>query len=241
MRGPVNHVAVVNRSAFSDDELAVIVETYRTWMKSACQAWALPVPGLAVYGRQHDQAIDEEAAIILTDSGNEPDAFGWHQALGLARFGYVDLGMCRQYGEPVSRVFGHELLELGIDPDCDAWAGPYPDGTHVAVEVSDPVQRYSIKVEGSYLGHKAPVELADYVLPSWFDPGAAAGPYSQLNVAPAPLRNAAGGYHLEESAGGVVSSEGSIRLKSFGRTLRRVVSQRDTRLRWGPQALRSRF
>jgi hypothetical protein len=228
-RKPVNHVAVINRSELPDATVAIMVEAYREWLKAVCQAWMLPVPGLAFYDKEHAQEIEEEAAIIFTDSTSVPDAFGFHEALGLARFGYVDLGMCRRYDEDPSRVFGHELIELVVDPDCDSWIGPYggPGGYHVAKELCDPVQRFSTTVQAEYLGAKAAVELADFILPAWFDEHASTGPYSYLNIAQAPLKNASGGYFLLEQDG-LVTSEGMVRVKSYGRTLERLLAGRET-------------
>lgn len=224
MRPTVNHVAVVNRSSLQDAEVSICVEVYRSWVKAVADAWGLAVPGLALYGRDHTQAVDDEAAIIIIDSGNEPDAFGWHTALGVAFFGYVDLGMCRRYDEPWSRVFGHELAELVVDPPASEWVGPYADGSHVAKEVCDAVQRFSVPAQGEYMGRKLALELADFVLPAWFQPDAP-GPYSYLNVAPAPLACAAGGYFLREE-NGLVTSEGAVRVKNYGRTLARLVGGR---------------
>jgi hypothetical protein len=221
----VNHIAIINRSSLDDVEVSVMVAAYEDWLDAACQAWGVATPGMAVYGRNHQQAIAEEAAGIFTDSGDQPDAFGWHTALGLARWFYVDLGMCRAFGEPPSRVFGHELIEMPLDPDCNIWFGPTRAGYHVAMEGCDPVQRDSIAVDGTAYGNRRKVELADFILPSWFDEGASQGPFSYLNRAPAPLTIAPGGYYLRER-NGLVTSEGMLRVKSHGRTLKRLVTKR---------------
>lgn len=232
---PVAHIAVVDRSALPDQEVAILVEAYRAEVEPFCKVWDLPPPGLAVYGKAHEQQIQEEAALFIVDSGNDPDAFGWHTILGIARYGYIDVGLCKLYGEPVSRVFGHELFELIADPDCDRWSGPYKDGSHVAVEVCDPVQRFSRTkdVDDPVLG-KGSVEIADYVTPAWFDEGSSAGPWSEQAHAPAALAVAPGGYVIREHNGVVVTDATSAAktasqppsvaplVKSFGRTLRRL-------------------
>ncbi len=224
MSAVVNAVAVVNRSELADAEVAIIVEAYRAEVGRFCAAWGLPVPGLAVYGRNHQQAVDEEAAVIFTDSTDVPDAYGYHTALGVAYWGYVDVGLCQADGEPVSRVFGHELWELLADAPADAWVGPFPDGSHVAKEVSDPVARKSRtrEVDDPVLG-KGEAEIADYVLPAWFDPMAQAGTWSDQGAAPGPLEDAPGGYHTTEKAGGVVAGP-SARVRSYGRTMRRLLN-----------------
>jgi hypothetical protein len=223
----VDHVAILNKSAVPDGEVARIVEAYRAWLKTFCDVWKLPVPGIALYPAAHKQIIEEEAGLILVDSGNDPDAFGWHTALGLAVWSYVDVGLCRAYDEPVSRVLGHELLELVLDPDCEEWEprpGTYPDGTQVAKEACDAVQRFSrrVTVDDPILG-KGEVELADFVLPSWFQPGSP-GPWSYLDAAPGPLKDAAGGYHTTELRGVVMAEGAQVRVKNFGRTFRRIAA-----------------
>lgn len=221
---PVNAVAVVDKSVLSDRDVALMVEGYRSELAPLCEAWGLPVPGLAYYPPSYRGSYEEQAAVFLVDSANEPSAFGYHTALGIARWAYVDVGICRAYGEPVSRVFGHELFELVVDPDCDRWTGPYQDGSHVAVEVCDPVQRYSEtkRVKDDLLG-EGDVEIADWCYPSWWQPGSP-GPWSRMqargHVVVSPLLDAPGGYHLKEVNGVVVT--GMARVKSFGRTFRRI-------------------
>jgi hypothetical protein len=220
MATKVSHVAIVDKSSLTDQEVALMVEGYRAEIHPFCAAWSLPAPGLAVYGKDHEQQIQEEAALILVDSGNDPDAFGWHTVLGVACYGYIDVGLSRDYGEPVSRVFGHELFELIADPDCDRWEGPYEDGSRVAVEVCDPVQRFSrTKDVSDPLFGTGSIEIADWVTPSWFV-GRSKGPWSEQGNAPAALGVADGGYVIREKNGRILSSGG--RVKSFGRTFRRL-------------------
>lgn len=232
MDSPISHIAVVDRSALSDQEVALVVEGYRGEIEPFCRLWKLPTPGLAVYGKTHEQQIEEEAALFIVDSANDPDAFGWHTILGVATYGYIDVGLCRLYGEPVSRVFGHELFELIADPGCDQWDGPYADGSYLAVEVCDPVQRFSRAktVTDPILGSGL-VEIADFVLPSWFEAGTT-GPWSEQGNAPAALTVAPGGYLIREKSGVVVTDAAakevghfgalSPRMKSFGRSFRRL-------------------
>lgn len=220
---PVNHIAVVNRSTLDDAEVALIVEAYRAELPAFCAAWMVDEPGLAFYGKDHQQAISDEAALFFVDSANEPDAFGYHTALGKAIFGYVDIQMCRAYAEPPARVFGHELWELIADPDCDRWAGPFRDGTHVAIEVCDPVQRFSQMraVDDPILG-TGDVEIADYVLPVWFDESSGSQPKSAQGAKLDPLEDAFGGYHLTEKNGRIL---GAVVIRKAGRTARRVARQ----------------
>jgi hypothetical protein len=220
----VQHVAVVNRSGLPDGEVALYVEGYRPELGRLCDAWSLPTPGLAMYGRQHDQAVAEEAAILLVDSGGDPDAFGAHTALGLAAWGYVDVGLCRADGEHVSTVFGHELFELVVDPFVDRWAGPYEDGSHIAVEVCDPVQRQARgKLVADQILGQLDLWVADWVPPRWFD-GSAGDVTSYQGQQLTPQEDAPGGYHVTERDGAVLT--GAARVKSFGRTFRRLARGR---------------
>lgn len=218
----VQHIAVIDKSGLDDRDVQLTVQAYRLEVERFCHVWKLPVPGLAVYPSTHEQAVDEEAALIFVDSGNEPDAFGWHTAFGVSVFGYVDVGLCRLYGEPPDRVFGHELFELVLDPECNLWM-PRAGKNAYAKESSDPVQAYSRTktVDDPVLG-TGYVEIADYILPSWFEEDSQ-GPWSDQGHAPGPFLDAMGGYHLELRNGVVVGTWGA-RVKSFGRTFRRLVS-----------------
>lgn len=219
----VSHVAVLDKSGLLDDRVGqMITEGYRgPEMDRFCSAWGLPIPGLAVYPASHDQAIKEEAALIFVDHGNEPNAFGWHTALGISVFGYIDVGMCKRFSEPISRVFGHELWEMLLDPPAALWQ-PGPGGALYAKEACDPVQAYSRtrRVEHPVLGADY-VEIADYILPTWFDAGNTRGPWSDQGYAPGAFQDAEGGYHLE-SRNGVAMATGG-RPKGYGRTWRRMV------------------
>lgn len=220
---PVSHVAIINKSALPPNELALMVECYRGQLSEICASWALPIPGLAIYTAQHVQQITEEAALIFVDSANDPDAFGYHTVLGLSRFGYIDISLCHEYGEPISRVFGHELYELMVDPDCDRWAGPFADGYHYAVEVCDAVQRCGVSVEiVDPLFGTGTAEIADWCKPSWYD-AKGRGPWSALGNAPGPLALADGGYMIREKDGRMLAGGET---KSFGRTARRLMKRR---------------
>jgi hypothetical protein len=220
---PPGHVAVLNKSTIATDaEVAFWIEAYRLEVRRVADAWGLPPPGMALYPAGHTEEPDPAvAAIYIVDTANEPNALGYHTAMGRNRFGYVDMSMSARWDIP-SVVFGHELYELFVDADVNRWAGPFDEGLHYAVEVCDPVQRdsYEVHVEEPVLG-AAKVQCADFVFPSWFSPGSA-GPYSYLGRAPAPLQDNAGGYHVTEQNG--VVATGAAR--SYGRTFRRLVAGR---------------
>lgn len=218
------HVAVINRSStLGDRDAALWLEAYREQITRVADAWQLPAPGLALYESTRTEEPDPSvAALYVVDTAGDPTALGYHTVAGRARFGYVDMSLSAAYDTP-SVVFGHELYELFVDADCDRWAGPYDDGAHVAVEVCDPVQRDHFSVDAEFLGSRGRVDVADWVTPAWFQPGSA-GPYAYHSHVMRPLEDAPGGYHLVERAGVVVT--GAARVKSYGRTFRRLARGR---------------
>jgi hypothetical protein len=210
----------VNQAASLDDlEAALWIEAYREAIKRVAEGWGLAPPGLALYPRTHTEEPDPAVAVIYAvESAGNPDALGSHLALGRSRFGYVDLSLSTRYARP-SVVFGHELAEMLVDADCDRWSHPLPDGSRVALEVGDPVQRDSYGMTANFMGTARSVEVTDWVRPSWFEPGAP-GPYSYLRGPRQPLTDTDGGYHVTEKGGVLVT--GMAQVKSYGRTFRRL-------------------
>ena len=225
MYQPPTHVAILNKSSTLEDrDAALWVEAYREQIKRVADVWMLPPPGLALYERGHTEEPDPSvAALYIVDTAGEPDALGYHTAAGRSRFGYVDMTLSAQYDFP-SVVCGHELYELFVDADCARWAGPFADRTHVAIEVCDPVQRDFYQVTATFMGASDSVKCADFVTPSWFQPGAT-GPYAYQTAIMKPLEDAFGGYHITERGGAVLT--GAARVKSFGRTFRRLAIGRE--------------
>jgi hypothetical protein len=224
MYTPPSHVAILNKSSTLDDrDAALWVAAYEEQIKRCADAWQLAPAGLALYPRGHTEEPDPSvAALYIVDTAGEPDALGYHTAAGRSRFGYVDMTLSLAYDFP-SVVFGHELYELFVDADCERWAGPFADGTHVAIEVSDPVQRDFYQVQVEFLGSSDNVKVADFVTPAWFDPNGT-GPYAYHTSLMKPLSDAPGGYHITERNGAIVT--GAARVKSFGRTMRRLLEGR---------------
>lgn len=220
----VPHVAIINISdgLVPDELLALTVEVYRSALPAFCKAWSIPLPGLAIYDSDHQGDPQEEAGIWIVNSANDPNAFGAHTRLGVAVFGYVDASLCLALREPVSRVLGHELFEMLVDPAVDRWADT-PGGGRVALEVSDPVQRFSRQEVGEFFGATTTVEVADYVTPAWFQAGSP-GPWDAMGVLPGPFAVADGGYVIRREAGAAAVT-GSGRVTSFGRTFRRLAKR----------------
>ena len=138
---------------------------------------------------------------------------------GKSVWGYLDVGLCQARSEPISRVFGHELFELIVDPGLDRWAD-VGGGERVALEVADPCQRLSTPRMASFFGHSSIVELADFCLPSFYNP-AGMPPFDAMEEIAAPLVVADGGYLVRRKAG-FAFTDGPARVTSFGRTHRRL-------------------
>lgn len=211
----------MNRSSVPDAELAIYVEVYREEVRKFCRDWSLQPPGIALYESHHSAADPaEEAAVYIVESAGDPNAFGRHTQFGRSAWGYIDAGLCRQDGEPLSRVLGHELFELICDPGLDHWR-LQPDGSSVAVEPCDPVERSGYQVEGEFFGRGQMVEVADWCLASWYTPGAV-GPFSHLGTVPAPLVDLPGGFHQTRRGAAVITSGPHARVTSYGRSYRRM-------------------
>lgn len=221
MTGTPSHIALVNRSRglVPDGQLAAIVEAYRQELPEFCAAWGIPVPGLALYDSRHTQVPEEEACIFVVESGGDPDTFGAHTKFGKFVWGYADAALAMAREEPISRVIGHEIFEMIVDPGLDIWVD-VGGGERVAVEVSDSPQRFGVQRMASFFGHSAVVDVADWCYPSFFKPGNV-GPYDRMGVIKAPLEIAAGGYLVRRTAGAAFV-QGAGGITNHGRTIRRL-------------------
>lgn len=222
---PPAHMAVVNRSTTLDDGEALLwIAAYQEEIKRVAEAWGLAPPGLALYPQGHEEPPDRSIfALYIVDTAGDPDALGYHSAVGRSRFGYLDMTLSKAFDVP-SVVFGHELFEGFIDADCARWM-KLPTGGHVPVEVCDPVQRDDYSVYATGPSGSGNVRIADWVTPAWFDPGAQLGPFDYVGRVFRPYSVSSGGYYLIED-NGIVTSRGMVRLKSFGRTYRRMTERR---------------
>jgi hypothetical protein len=101
---------------------------------------------------------------------------------------------------------GHEMCELGGDPNCDQYSPPMPPagqytGYKIALELGDPVEAsaYDVTLPGGMN-----VSLTDYVLPSFFDPNGKA-PFDKMQLLQAPFAMLAGGYEILRAPDGSLS------------------------------------
>jgi hypothetical protein len=168
----VPHIAVVLH-VLDDDELtrdvAFWTEACRVQMeRDVAPAWKdfAPPPGIFFYGTAAALPNDQAAIVGIYADAGQADAAGYHTASGDLVLGAVDLS---RSSNPM-RTLSHEINELYRNPWLDAWVpGPTP-GREYAAELGDPVQRNSYRITASILGQERAVDVADFVLPAWFDP-----------------------------------------------------------------------
>ncbi len=221
---PPSHVAVLNKTTVVDNrEVELWINAYAEEVKPLAEAWGLPPPGLALYPAAHEEEPDPAVAVIyIVDSAGDPDALGYHSAIGRSRFAYVDAVLSAAWSSP-SIVFGHELHEMLVNADLERWH-EYVDGSAIPDEVCDACQDQAYTAKASLFGTSAGVAVADWLYPAWFLPGASP-PYDWMGRITRPLENTDGGYHLVER-NGVITSTGLLRVKNFGRTFRMLTKGR---------------
>jgi hypothetical protein len=97
-------------------------------------------------------------------------------------------------GQDWTHAASHELLELLVDPDCNAVAYRHPDSATVlfyAREICDPVAAYTNGYErrGRW--------VSDFVFPTWFSPtasGRGADRFDERGLVTEPFEVLSGGY-----------------------------------------------
>lgn len=125
--------------------------------------------------------------IYLLNNTTQGDALGYHTLIGQAGVGYVFTETDIEYGDHWSATLDHEAKEQIVDAACNLGVLVAFNGTAAFVirEVADPVENSEYAPNG--------VPLSNFVLPSWFVPGAA-GPWDYLGQLRAPLTLLPGGY-----------------------------------------------
>ena len=121
-------------------------------------------PGVFYYGTAEGMPPAEAAVIGIFRDARNPEAAGYHAAIGQRVIGAVDLSR----SDSPSRTLSHEIVEIYRNAFLDQWLpGPIPDRAYAA-ELCDPVQTISYTVRVNVLGEDRIVEVADFLLPSWF-------------------------------------------------------------------------
>lgn len=205
-------IAVVNQSHgyVSDAELAKDLPAFQEYIDHYVgPAWNVPAHLVIAHPVPGQWQIDlRDVAPKSCDCGG---FHTWKQARPVA---YIFARDSDLYGGGWEIAFTHELAEMLVDPQINRMAlvSPVPVNrasvnTSVLVEVGDPVNPEFFTVSG--------VPVSDFVLPSWYQPGAK-GPYDWQKVLIAPVTvDPMGGYALEYDNGAWQMLPGSPSLHKF--------------------------
>jgi hypothetical protein len=180
-----NHSTLVN-----DNAVAKVVEHLQTQLQRDFNpAWGITAD---VWFWDNSKPIPADYwQLAVFDTSDVANALGYHDltATGMP-LGKVFIKTTVDNGLAWSVTLSHELLEMLIDPYVNLTAfiqTANTKGVFVAYEVGDPV-------EDDTLGYAInSVLVSDFVLPSYFVPGAT-GPYDFCGHITAPLQLIPGGY-----------------------------------------------
>lgn len=194
----VSHIAVVLH-VLDDPELtkqvALWTEACRIQMeKHVAVAWQgfAPPPGVFFYGTAAAIPNDQAAVVGVFADAFNPEAAGYHAAVGDLVMGAVDLS---RSANP-SRTLSHECCEIFRNAYLDAWLPGPVAGRLYAVELCDPVQRNDYRIAVDIMGEKADVTVADFVTPAWFEPAQISGLRSWCGSVAKAFDIAPGGYQV---------------------------------------------
>lgn len=141
--------------------------------------------------------------IAILDDIDEPGALGFHDWVAGLAYGRVMAN-----ADPLDATTeSHEILELRGDATCSIWL-PMPDGRRVAREIADPVQSDTYTILVTIGSETRNMIVSDFILPSWFLPGAP-GPYSFRDNVDEPfgLSRNGGGWRLVKDIDGEVRQD----------------------------------
>ena len=189
-------IPVINSSkTLSDDDVAHMVEACAAQLLECAAAWGIPPLAAAFYRTAATLPAEDVYICEIVDDFDQPGALGYHSD-DVRPFIRV-----LAQGPATSITLSHEFLETLVDPTCDQWR-PRGDGTQVALEVCDPVEGDSYGASVSLFGGPSrAVQLSNYVLPAWFDPGAT-GQVDRMGTVGKPFAMSPGGYMVVLDAQG---------------------------------------
>ncbi|HYX37230.1 MAG TPA: hypothetical protein VE954_29350 [Oligoflexus sp.] len=165
-------IQVVNRSNISRDEVALAVNAInQQLLKHFFPAWQIRVVCKVAPVKLELREVDAGAVIFLTNHGRA-DCQGYHDVVKKTGVPYGFCFVNLLNDEPWSVTLSHEILELALNPYCDAYhLSKHPERhekRHVFLwrEAADPVQcqSYPIKV------NRKSVLVSDFVYPNYFTP-----------------------------------------------------------------------
>jgi hypothetical protein len=196
----VPHIAVVLH--VEDDpelEKQVVLWTEacrKQLLEHVAPAWAdwADAPGVFYYGVSQHIPSDAAAVVGIYGDGFNPDAAGYHAAIGRQVIGVVDLG---RSSKP-SRTLSHEITEIYGNAYLDRWLPGPVAGRAYAAELCDPCQRQDYQIDVNVMGEHASVTVGDFVMPMWFglSPGRTYHGLTWCNAVRTPFEIAPGGYQI---------------------------------------------
>jgi hypothetical protein len=130
----------------------------------------------------------------LLDDSDTPGALGYHDEDGNdVPYAKVFVKTAIAAGDSPCEVSSHELLELAVDPNVNLSALTGDGSRLYALEVGDPVQGTGYDV-GVLEGRTTGLTVANFALPSFFDPNTKVPQVDFRGVLSAPFTMTPGGY-----------------------------------------------
>ena len=192
-------IAVVNRSALADADVALMAEACNAQVIEAAEVWGIQPTPVAFYASP-DGLPPERRIMAIVDTLDVSGALGYHDD----DFGVIFGRVLNQGPIDTCVTLSHECLEMLVDPTCTGWRD-MGGGRRVALEVCDPVQADTYAVQARVGELERQMLLSNYVTPRWFDP-AGVGLFDRLGRLTAPLSMSPGGYLIvREQNGDVVN------------------------------------
>lgn len=165
-----------------------------------CEQWGMSQFETAAFGPGETVPADY-LVMQVTDTGDVPDALGWHDEVAGRACATIPLSPILDNGGrvfdggtagvSVSSVIAHELVEMLGDDRINKWAA-MNDGLFLAWELCDPVQNDSFVVTLPTGEH---IMLSNAVLSEYFDYTMTGSvPFDLMNKLTGPFTMSSGGY-----------------------------------------------
>jgi hypothetical protein len=227
MGATVPHIAVVlhvEGDAELERQVVHWVEACRLQLLEhvapAWDAWA-PPPGVFYYGISQHIPLNQAAVVGIYNDAFNPEAGGYHAAIGKNVIGAVDLS---RSAKP-SRTLSHEVCEIFRNAFLDEWTpGPEP-GRDYAIETSDPCQRHDYEIAVEVLGEHRKVTVGDFVMPRWFDLPSSSPRYTWCMTVGDRFEVAPGGYQIARQGDEILylpARNDAVALSSISRPMSRT-------------------
>jgi len=206
-------VYIINTTTnISEDQGNIIADALNQQMVQFCEDWSIQPYTVTYSGKMEPATSASTIKIYLTTDTQRvlPGTYGFHTppdsngvSTAIISVGQIlsegDLNgifMPKTGGVALSSVISRELLEMVTNPmgNKASVANINMNGSiqskTILVQVCDPVFDNFYNITSSQgIG----VELANYILPTWFIPGAK-GPYDRMNSLSTPFQLSLGGY-----------------------------------------------